>query len=69
MHGLLIFSEVERFKSRSMYHRDYQVIERLMFVLSKHCNYYSPADIYQQIGRIGGGKFADVYDSRHKITR
>ena len=40
-----------------------------MFVLSKHCNYYSPADIYQQIGRIGGGKFADVYDSRHKITR
>ena len=23
MHGLLIFSEVERFKSRSMYHRDY----------------------------------------------
>ena len=69
MHGLLLFSEGDRFKARRMYHKDELVIEQLMRNLSKHCDFYSPAEVYEQIGRIGGGKFADVYDSRHKITR
>ena len=52
-----------------MYHAKETVMDELMRYLSKQCNYYSPAEIYEQIGRIGGGKFADVYDSRHKVTR
>lgn len=52
-----------------MYHRDENVLDVWMRYLSKHCGFYSPAEIYEQISRIGGGKFADVYDSRHRITR
>ena len=66
--GLLLYSEGDRFKARRMYHRDESVLETWMRYLSKHCGFYSPAEIYEQISRIGGGKFADVYDSRHRIT-
>jgi len=69
MHGLLLNSEGDRFKARRMYHKDEEVLDEWIRHLSKHCCFYSPAEVYEQIGRIGGGKFADVYDSRHKITR
>ena len=68
MHGLLLYSESDRFKQRRMYHRDEQTMDLWMRQLNRHCQSFSPADAYEQISRIGGGKFADVFDSRHKIT-
>ena len=47
MHGLLLYSEGDRFKARRMYHRDEQVIDTWMLYLSKHCCFYSPAEVYE----------------------
>lgn len=69
MSGLLIYSEGDRFKSRRMYNKDETVIDAFVRQLSKQCNYYCPSEVYEQISRIGGGKFAEVYDSMHKVTR
>lgn len=69
MSGLLLYSEGDRFKARAMYHRDESEMEQLMRHLTKHCNFYAPNEVYEQINRIGGGKFADVYESQHKVSR
>ena len=69
MHGIQIFSEGDKFKARRMYHKEEAMMDLWMRTLSRHCNFYSPAEVYEQISHIGGGKFAEVYDSRHKITR
>ena len=45
--GLLLYSEGDRFKARRMYHRDENVLETWMRYLSKHCGFYSPAEIYE----------------------
>jgi hypothetical protein len=47
MHGLLLFSEGDRFKARRMYHKDEAVLDDFMHQLSRHCVFYSPADVYE----------------------
>jgi len=47
MNGLLLYSEGDRFKARRMYTRDESVMDLLMRHLSKHCNFYSPAEVYE----------------------
>jgi len=47
MHGLLLFSEGDRFKARRMYHKDEAVLDAWMRHLSKHCVFYSPAEVYE----------------------
>lgn len=47
MHGLLLYSEGDRFKARRMYHKDEHVLDGWMRYLSKHCGFYSPAEVYE----------------------
>ena len=63
-----MFSDTNDFKERWMYHKDEREIEVWMQYLSQQCQYYQASEIYQQIGRIGGGKFAEVFEAKHKLS-
>ena len=66
LQGIHLFSDSSHFKERRFFHSDETTIESWIYFFSLHCKYYSVTDIYQQVTRIGGGKFAEVFYSNHK---
>jgi len=53
---------------RRLFHKEEEVVDKWLRKLKYHCSFYSVNEFYSQTARLGGGKFSEVYEAKHKRT-
>jgi hypothetical protein len=68
MFGFSLYHDNENFRKRRLFHKDENVINTWIRKLKHHCSFYSVNEFYSQTARLGGGKFSEVFEAKHKKT-
>ena len=68
MFGFSLYHDNDSFRKRKLFHKDETVIDTWIRKLKHHCSFYSVNEFYSQTARLGGGKFSEVYEAKHKKT-
>ena len=68
MFGFSLYHDNENFRKRRLFHKDENVINTWIRKLKYHCAFYSVNEFYSQTARLGGGKFSEVFEAKHKKT-
>jgi serine/threonine protein kinase len=68
MFGFSLYHDHENFRKRRLFHKDENVINTWIRKLKHHCSFYSVNEFYSQTARLGGGKFSEVFEAKHKKT-
>lgn len=66
--GFSLYSDNDYFRKRRLFHKDEQVVDTWLRKLKHHCCFYSVNEFYSQTARLGGGKFSEVFEAKHKTT-
>ena len=68
MFGFSLYHDNDNFLKRRLFHKDEEVVDKWLRKLKYHCAFYSVNEFYSQTARLGGGKFSEVYEAKHKKT-
>lgn len=68
MFGFSLYHDNDNFRKRRLFHKDESVIDAWLRKLKFHCQFYSVNEFYSQTQRLGGGKFSEVFEAKHKKT-
>jgi serine/threonine protein kinase len=66
--GLCLYHDNDNFRKRRYFHKEEAVIDQWLRRLKYHCQFYSVNEFYTQTAKLGGGKFSEVFEAKHKIT-